>query len=122
MSGLYMALLAEPGHRRFEQLRTAGTMGFMAIHAILHDRRVLPQERPTPLRMALVTSLVDRAFGHELGIGSSMRVMAIRASNFSFSKRHVSRTLHLSTPQRMALKADLHFRVFDELTISSQRL
>lgn len=51
-----------------------------------------------------------------------MRVVAIGAGNLPFPERHVSRTLHLSAAQLMALEANLHLRLLDELTIPSQRL
>jgi len=122
MSRLDVALLAEPGRAGLQQLRASGTMRVMAVHAIFHYRRMLPQERATSFRMTLVTVLVDRAFDQQLGIGSSMRVMAIGASDLSFSKWHVRRALNLSAAQLMALKADLHSRLLDELTIPRQRL
>ena len=61
MPCLVVALLAEPGHTDLQQLRPGGTVRFMAIHAIFLDRRMFPQERPAPFRMALVAGLVDRA-------------------------------------------------------------
>ena len=91
-----VALLAEPGLAGLQHLRAGGTMRIMAVGAILHHRRMLPQERTAPLRMTLVAGLVGRAFDQQLGIGSSMRVMAICASDLSFSKRHVSRAINLS--------------------------
>jgi|SRR3990167_2344019 len=51
-----------------------------------------------------------------------MRVMAIGASDLSLSKRHVSRALHLSAALHVALKADLHLGLLDELMIPRQRL
>ena len=122
MIRLDVALVAEPRHAGLQQLRAGGTMRFMAVHAIFHHRRMLKQERATSFRMALVAGLVDRAFDQQLGIGSSMRVMAIRTGDLSFSKRHVRRALHLSASLEMALKADLHLRFLDELTIPRQRL
>ena len=91
-----VALLAEPGHADLQQLRACGTMRVMAVGAIFHHRRMLPQEGPAPFRMTLVAGLVDRAFDQQLGIGSSVRIMAIGASDLPFPERHVSRALHLS--------------------------
>ena len=122
MSRLDVALVAEPGHAGLQQLRAGGTMGFMAVRAILHDGRMLPQERAASFRVTLVTGLVDRAGLEQAGIGSSMRVMAIGASDLSFSKWHVRRALNLSAAQLMALKANLHSGLLYELTIPRQRL
>jgi hypothetical protein len=122
MLRLDVALLAESGRAGLQQLRTGGTMRFMAVHAIFHHRGMLPQERAAPLRMALVTGLINCARNEQAGIGSSMRVMAIGAGDLSFPKRHVRRALHLSAAQLVALKADLHPRLLDELTIPRQRL
>ena len=117
-----VALLAETGHTGFQQLRARGTVRFMAVHAIFHHGRMLPQEGTAPLRVTRVTILVDRALDQQLGIGSAMRIMAIRAGDLSFSKRHVRRAHHLSTAQLVALKADFHSRFLDELTVPRQRL
>ena len=85
MSRLDVALLTQPGCAGLQQLRAAGAMGFMAGRAIFHHRRMLKQERAPPFRMTLVTGLVDRAFDQQLGVCSSMRVMATCAGHLPFS-------------------------------------
>ena len=117
-----VALLAETGHTGFQQLRARGTVRFMAVHAIFHHRRMLPQERTAPLRVTRVTILVDRALDQQLGIGTAMRVMAIGAGDLSFSKRHMGRAHYLSPTQLVALEADLHSGLLDKLPIPRQRL
>ena len=54
-----VALLAEPGHAGLQQLRASGTMRIMAVGAIFHHRRMLPQERAAPFCVTLVAGLVD---------------------------------------------------------------
>jgi len=119
---LVVALLAEPGHADFQQLRPGGPVRFMAIHAIFLHRRMFPQERPAPFRMALVAGLVDRALDQQLGIGRSVRIMAIGARDLSFPEGHVRGPLHLRAAHLVALEANLHSRLLDELTIPRQRL
>jgi hypothetical protein len=70
-------------------------MRVMAGGAIFHHRRMLIEERAAPFGMTLVAGLVDRALDQQLGIGGSVRVMAIRTGNLSFPKRHVSRAINL---------------------------
>ena len=122
MPGFIVALVAEPGHARFQQLRTAGTMRLMAVHTIFHHRGVLPQERAAPFRMTLVTGLVGRAFFQQGRVGSPMRIMAVRAGDLSFAKRHMRGALHLRTAQLVALEADLHLGLLYKLLIPRQRL
>ena len=117
-----MALLAEPGRADLQQLRILGAVRVMARRAIFHHRRMLPQERPAPFRMTLVTGLIHRGFDQQLRIGSAVRIVAIRARHLSFSKRHVRRALQLRPAHRVALEADLHLGLFDECLIGGQRL
>src|SRR5437879_3488893 len=74
-----VALLAEPRRLRFQQLRVAGAVSFVAIEAVLHHRRMLPKERPSALGMALIARRVDGSFDQQLRIGSAMHVMAVGA-------------------------------------------
>ena len=122
MPGLVVALLAEPGHADFQQLRPGGAVRFVAAHAIFLHRRMFPQKRPAPLGVTLVTVFVDRAFGQHFRIGASVRIMAIGARDLPFPERHVRGALHLRAAQLMALEADLHGRLLDELAIPRQRL
>jgi hypothetical protein len=51
-----------------------------------------------------------------------MWIVAIRAGNLPFPERHVSRTLHLRAPHLVALEADLHCGLLDELAVAGQGL
>ena len=54
-----MALIAEPGSCNFKKPIIYRTMWLVAVAAVFHDWRMLPQEGSAPLCMALVTSLID---------------------------------------------------------------
>src|SRR5450755_2717478 len=74
-----VAFLAQPGHPRFQQWRVSGTVGRMAVGAIVDNRAVFPQERPAFLGMTGVAGFVDRVLDEKLRPGRAMRVMAIGA-------------------------------------------
>ena len=59
-----VALLARHAGPGRQELGIARTVRVMTAHAILADRRVLPQERPAFFGMTLITGVIDRA-GHE---------------------------------------------------------
>ena len=61
----------------------------MACDAVFRYWRVLPKERTAPFPVTLETVLVDCALGQQLRIRAPVRIMAIRARDFSFSERHV---------------------------------
>ena len=68
-------------------------MWVMAVRAVLHRRRMFPEERPSLIRMTRVAILVDRGFDQHGWIRGSMRVMAVAASDLPFSERHVGGAL-----------------------------
>src|SRR5207245_3053517 len=79
----------------------------MTVGAILHSRRMLPEERAAPFRMAQVTGLVNaRLF--ELGrIRGSVRVVAVGAGQLAFFKRHMGRAHELGSSLQVTLAANL---------------
>ena len=65
----------------------------MAVAAVLQDRRMLPEEWPTPLRMAHVTGLINACL-LELGrVGGAVGIVAVGAGELPFSQRHVRTAL-----------------------------
>jgi hypothetical protein len=86
---LKMTLGADPGIGDFKEAIVHGAMRLMAIGAILHDRRVLPEERTAPLSVARVAVFVDARLFQLCGIGSSMRVVTIGARHLPFSEGHM---------------------------------
>jgi hypothetical protein len=58
MPGLHMAALAEPGFLHHQHFRVAGAMGVVAVSAILHHRRVLPEEWSSFIRMAFKAGFI----------------------------------------------------------------
>src|SRR5271163_3102319 len=85
----------------------------MTIEAALAHGRVLEQEGPTLLCMALIAGFVDRV-GLEQGIGQrAVRVVAIVAAHLSFRQRHVRAAVELQADVLVALRAgvaDRHLR------------
>lgn len=97
-------------------------MGLVTIEAVLHDRRMLPEERTAPFGMALITGLVDRGCDQELRIGRAMRVVATGAGHRSLAQRHVRGALELRLAHGMAVQADLHLGSLREQHVVGQRL
>ncbi len=100
-----VAGIANTRHANFQQLRIIRPMGLMAVRAVFHHRRMFPEKRPTPLRMATQAVFVRCALDELLGIGRAMRIVAARASHFAFPIRHVRRPLQLRSTHLMALQA-----------------
>ena len=105
-----MAGIANTRHARLQQLRVAGAVRLVAVRAVLHYRRVLPEERTAPFGVAAQTVFVGRALQQLLGIGRAVRIMAAGAGYLAFAVRHVRRTLELCTPHLVALQAQLGLR------------
>lgn len=84
MARLLMALLAQDRTRHDKQLFIVGTVGRMAIGAIVTNRGVLEQEGPALFRMAIVAGLID-AIGLEQGCRrAAVWIVAIDATHFAF--------------------------------------
>lgn len=97
-------------------------MRLVAIEAIFHYRRVLPQKRTPPLGMALVAVLVGRAFDQLLRVGRAVGIVAIGAGDLPLAKRHVRGAHKLRAPHWVALKANLDLGALDELPVLGQGL
>ncbi len=61
----------------------------MTVGTVLEHRRMLPEKRAAPFAVAAVTVLVDAGLYELRRVGRAVRVMAARASDLSFSERHV---------------------------------
>jgi len=88
-------------------LRVAGAVRFVAVRAVLHHRRVLPDEGATAFGVATETVFVRRALDKLLGIGSAVGIVATRAGNLALAVRHVRRALQLGAAHLVALQAKL---------------
>ena len=82
----------------------------MTIGAVLHDRRVLPQEGTAPFGVATEAILIERALNQLFGIGRAVRIVAARAGHLAFAEGHMRRALQLGTPHLVAPQAE--FRLF----------
>src|SRR5712691_9790350 len=89
MAAAVVATIANARHAGLQQLWVAGAVRFVAIGAILHDRRVLPDERTAAFGVAAQAVFVGGALNELLGIGRAMRVMAAGASDLAFAVGHV---------------------------------
>lgn len=59
MKNCLMTLRADPGICDLEKPVIDRTMRLMAVGAVLHDRRMLPEEGSAPFRMAHITGFID---------------------------------------------------------------
>lgn len=101
-----MTLLAKFRRAGFQQLRIGRAVGFMAIAAILDNRRVLPKKGTAPLGVATVAILIQRRLDQLFRIGRAMRVVATGAGNLAFAEGHMRRALQLCAAHLMALQAE----------------
>ena len=117
-----VALLAQPGLPRLQQLVLGRAMSLVAVEAVLHDRRVFPEEGAAPLRVALVAVLVDGGLDELLGIGRAMRIMATATGHLAFAEGHVRRALQLRAAHLVTLETHLGPRGLHKLPIFSEGL
>src|SRR4029079_5080936 len=73
-----MAVLAEPGDSRLELCRVAGSVGRMAIRAIVRHRRVLPQIRTALFRVAGKAGVVDRVLDEQFRTRRAALMVTLR--------------------------------------------
>ena len=74
-----MAALAEKRNLSDQQLRMVASVNFVAIQAVLLDRRMLEGIGASLFGMTLVTEVIDRISLHHLGPKASMDLMATAA-------------------------------------------
>lgn len=89
VSAAVVAGVADTWHPHFKELGIVRAMGFMAIRAVFHNRRVFPEERASAFRVAAEAILVDSALNELAGVGRAVWIMAARASNLPFAIGHV---------------------------------
>jgi len=100
-----VARVADPRHADLQQLRIAAAVWVVAIGAILHDRRMLPQKWAPPLGVATQAILIGRGLNQLRWIRASVWVMAAGAGNFPFAIGHVRGALQLCSPHLVAPQA-----------------
>ena len=81
-----VAIPAQPDGRLFQQGGIGGAMGLMAIEAILHDGRVLKNERTPVLGVTIEAKFISGNSLYELGRSSPVRVVATCAVHFSLTQ------------------------------------
>ena len=84
-----MAGIANARHARLQQLRVAGAVRLVAVRAVLHYRRVLPEEGTAPFGVAAQAILVRGALNELAGIGRTVRIVATGAGHFAFTVGHM---------------------------------
>src|SRR6476620_7244251 len=87
--------ITHTGHPDLEQLRVVGSVRFVTIRAILHDRWMLPEKWAAPFGMAGQTVFRYSRLNQLFRIRTTVRIVATGASNFAFAIRHVRRALEL---------------------------
>ena len=117
-----MAGVANTRHAGLEQLWIAGAMRFMAVGAILHDRRMFPDEGAAPLGMAAQAVFIRGALDKLLGIGRAVRIVAAGAGDFPFAIGHVRRALQLGAAHLVALQAELRLRLLHAAVLGEWRV
>ena len=80
-----VAIPAQPDRRGFQQGGIGAVVGLMAIEAILHDGRVLKNERTSVLGVTVEAKFSGGNSLYELGRSSPVRVVATRAVHFSLA-------------------------------------
>ena len=80
-----VAFPAQPDWRSFQQGGVGAAVGLMAIEAILHDGRVLKNERTSVLGVTIEAKFFGGNSLDELGRSSPVRVVATRAVHFSLA-------------------------------------
>jgi len=81
-----MALLAQQMNASSQKLGIVRTMRRVTVHAILADRRMVPQKRTSFLRMAGVTHIIDGVIHEHLAALPTMRIVAGRAPDLHVAK------------------------------------
>ena len=84
-----MALRAESRIRNLKETIVNRSMRLMAVGAVLDDRRVFPEERPAPLRVARVAVLVDAGLLKHGWVRRAVRVVAVCTRHLALAQRHV---------------------------------
>lgn len=105
----HMALGTQPWIANFKQTVIDRTMRFMTIGAVFHHGRMFPKKRPAPLGVAGVAVFIDACLFELRRIGTTMRVVTIRACNFPLAQRHMRRAHQLGFALQVTLAADLGF-------------
>ena len=89
-----VALPAQPDGRGFQQAGKVAAVGLMAIEAILHDGRVLKNERTSELGVTIKTKFFIGKPLDEMVRGSPVRVVATGTVHFCLAQG-MMRKLHL---------------------------
>ena len=84
-----VTLGTEPRHAIFKQAVIVAAVRFMAIGAIIRNRRMLKKVGPSSLRMASVAVFVNAGLFKLRRIWRAVRIVAIGACDFPFPERHV---------------------------------
>jgi len=119
MPGIRVALLAEAGHLHPEEALKIRAVRLVTVQAVLHDRRMRPQERPALGGVAARTAFVDGHRRDQLLGGRPVRVVAAPASHpptlAARGRGHVRRPLKLHSPHLVTLAAQVVLGSVQEL-------
>ena len=81
-----VALLAQQMNARRQKLGIARTMRRVTVHAILADRRMVPEKRTPFFGMAGVTHIIDGKIHEHLSTLPAMRIVAGSAADLHVAK------------------------------------
>ncbi len=116
-----MARVTNPWHPHLQQLWIAAAVRLVAVGAVFHHRRVLPQEWPAAFGMAADAVLIDRALQKLARIRAAVRIVATGAGDFALAIRHVRGALQLGPPHLVALQAQFRLRHFRADVLGQRR-
>ena len=97
-------------------------MRLVAIGAVFHHRRMLPQERTAPFGVATQAVLVDRGLSQLAGVGRSVRIVTARARYLAFAVRHVRGALQLRSPHLVTLQTQFRLRLLQAPCVGQRRI
>ena len=104
-----MAALTQQGRPLLQECRVIGTMGPVTVGAVVGNRRMLPEKRPTLVSMTAVATVIECGFFQHGRIQRPMRLMAVRTCHIAKTQwvRGHLMGLHLDTP--VTIGADFCF-------------
>jgi len=116
---LVMALIAQKGRGRDEELLVIRAMRIVASQAAFDDRGMLPEKWPALFGVALVTQLIHAVGQQKRPSCRSMRRVTIVAVDLAFEERHVGTLVELRALLRVTREAGFGDALFREKTARS---
>lgn len=101
-----MAVLAKHGWTHGQQRPDVGAVRRMAVSAVVHDGRVLPQEGAAFFGVAGIAGLVYRFLHQQFGSRGSVRIVAVGAGDLAFDDGMARETMNLGAHVLVTAETD----------------